>query len=136
MVVNPDMPDEYKNETDYRKIPREYLDANIPVGRGMIKWNAFKSIPEQYERLANYAKNQDKIDKPILSDDQLDELNHILNQKLQDNSLCEMLYYNDGYIDRVVGYIDTVNVQEKYIQVSTDDDIVTEIQLDMILEIS
>lgn len=71
-----------------------------------------------------------------MSDDQLDELNHILNQKLHDNSLCEMLYYNDGYIDRVVGYIDTVNVQEKYIQVSTDDDIVTEIQLDMILEIS
>lgn len=135
MVVNPDMPDEYKNETDYRKIPREYLDANIPVGRGLIKWNAFKAIPEQYERLANYAKNQDKIDKPILSDDQLDELNHILNQKLRDNSLCEMLYYNDGYIDRVVGYIDTVNVQEKYIQVSTDD-IVTEIPLDMILEIS
>ncbi|MCH4401701.1 YolD-like family protein [Staphylococcus haemolyticus] len=136
MVVNPNMPDEYKNETDYRKIPREYLDANIPVGRGMIKWNAFKSIPEQYERLANYAKNQDKIDKPILSDDQLDELNHILNQKLHDNSLCEMLYYNDGYIDRVVGYIDRINVQEKYIQVSTDDDIGTEIQLDMILEIS
>ena len=30
------IPDQYKHETDYRNIPREYLDANIPQGRGMI----------------------------------------------------------------------------------------------------
>lgn len=35
------IPDQYKHETDYRNIPREYLDANIPQGRGMIKWAAF-----------------------------------------------------------------------------------------------
>lgn len=30
-----------KNETDYRNIPREMLDRNIPSGRGMVKWAAF-----------------------------------------------------------------------------------------------
>ena len=30
MIPNPNAPDEYKYETDYRKIPRQYLDANIP----------------------------------------------------------------------------------------------------------
>ncbi|WP_275114496.1 hypothetical protein [Staphylococcus simulans] len=30
-----------KEETDYRKIPREELDANIPMGRGMVKWAPF-----------------------------------------------------------------------------------------------
>lgn len=35
------IPDQYKHETDYRNIPREYLDANIPQGRGMIKWAPF-----------------------------------------------------------------------------------------------
>ena len=25
---------------DYRKIPREYLNARIPKGRGMVKWQA------------------------------------------------------------------------------------------------
>lgn len=25
------LPKEYKNETDYRKIPREYLESNIPL---------------------------------------------------------------------------------------------------------
>ncbi len=41
MIPNPNAPDEYKYETDYRKIPRQYLDANIPQGRGMVKWAPF-----------------------------------------------------------------------------------------------
>lgn len=40
-IINPNAPDEYKYETDYRKIPREYLDQNIPQGRGKIKWQPF-----------------------------------------------------------------------------------------------
>ena len=40
------IPDQYKHETDYRNIPREYLDANIPQGRGMIKWAPFAVMPE------------------------------------------------------------------------------------------
>lgn len=29
---------EINKETDYRNIPREMLDKNIPTGRGMVKW--------------------------------------------------------------------------------------------------
>ncbi|CUY02289.1 YolD-like protein [Staphylococcus epidermidis] len=42
------IPKQYEGETDYRKISREYLDSNIPKGRGFVKWLAFKTIPEQY----------------------------------------------------------------------------------------
>ncbi|MCD0875607.1 hypothetical protein I5C25_12530, partial [Staphylococcus aureus] len=31
----------YEEETDYRNVPRELLDNNIPMGRGMIKWAPF-----------------------------------------------------------------------------------------------
>ena len=40
-VINHDIPEPYKYETDYRKIPREYLNARIPHGRGMVKWAPF-----------------------------------------------------------------------------------------------
>lgn len=40
-IINPDMPEEFQNETDYRNIPREYLNPRIPQGRGMIKWAPF-----------------------------------------------------------------------------------------------
>lgn len=29
-MINPNAPDKYKYEMDYRKIPREYLNARIP----------------------------------------------------------------------------------------------------------
>ena len=29
------------NEMDYRNIPRDMLDKNIPTGRGMVKWVPF-----------------------------------------------------------------------------------------------
>ncbi|WP_440863409.1 hypothetical protein [Staphylococcus shinii] len=35
------IPKEFKDETDYRNIPREYLNPNIPKGRGMVKWQPF-----------------------------------------------------------------------------------------------
>lgn len=35
------IPEEYKNETDYRKIPRKYLNPRIPQGVGIVKWAPF-----------------------------------------------------------------------------------------------
>ncbi|MDU4770010.1 MAG: hypothetical protein E6X74_09470 [Staphylococcus lugdunensis] len=46
------IPDKYRDEKDYRKIPRQYLEPNIPKGRGSVKWQPFATIPEQYERIA------------------------------------------------------------------------------------
>ncbi|EZW51812.1 hypothetical protein U971_02408 [Staphylococcus aureus 56824-15] len=40
-VVNPDLPEPYKYETDYRKIPKELLNSNIPKGRDKVKWAPF-----------------------------------------------------------------------------------------------
>nr|WP_254108464.1 hypothetical protein [Staphylococcus epidermidis] len=40
-IINPNMPEPYKYETDYRNIPREYLNPRIPKGRGIVKWNPF-----------------------------------------------------------------------------------------------
>lgn len=81
-VIKPDAPDEYKYETDYRKIPREYLNPSIPKGRHMVKWQAFKTLPEQYEQLEQYIQDQNKIDRPSLSDYQLNDLNDKLIFKM------------------------------------------------------
>ena len=69
------IPKEYQDETDYRKIPREFLNPNIPQGRGMVKWAPFATLPEQFESIQQYIIDQNKIDRPLLSDDQLNELN-------------------------------------------------------------
>ena len=108
-VINPNAPDEYKYETDYRKIPREYLNPRIPKGRGIVKWQAFKTMPEQYEMLDQFKQDQNKIDKPILSDDQLSDLNDTLVFKMYHDPSIELRYFVDGYIKTKVGYIHKVD---------------------------
>ncbi|MDW4516707.1 YolD-like family protein [Staphylococcus saprophyticus] len=109
-VVNPDAPDEYKYETDYRNIPREYLNPRIPKGRGIVKWQVFKTMPEQYEQLEQYIQDQNKIDRPILDDDQLNDLNNTLIFKMYNDPSIELRYFENGYIKTKVGYIHKVDV--------------------------
>ncbi|HCU0803132.1 TPA: YolD-like family protein, partial [Staphylococcus aureus] len=96
MIPNPNAPDRYKYETDYRKIPREYLNPRIPQGRGKIKWQAFATLPEQFEILNKIIQNQDKIEKPILTEDTLDSINYIFQVKVKNDELCSIVYWENG----------------------------------------
>ncbi|MGS0667657.1 YolD-like family protein [Staphylococcus arlettae] len=109
LAINEDLPEPYKYETDYRKIPREYLKSNIPKGRGSVKWQPFASIPEQYEQIAQYIEDQNKIDKPLLSDDQLQQLNETLVFKMFNDPHINVRYFSNGYIKEKEGVIHKVD---------------------------
>ncbi|WP_076686097.1 YolD-like family protein, partial [Staphylococcus aureus] len=104
----------YEEETDYRNIPSELLDSNIPVGRGMIKWAPFATLPEQFETIQQYIIDQNKITRPVLSDDQLAELNIRLHEALQYAQPVEVKFYNNGFVDSVrltIYRIDAINYE-------------------------
>lgn len=101
-------------ETDYRNVPRELLDNNIPMGRGMIKWAPFATLPEQFETIQQYIIDQNKITRPVLSDDQLAELNIRLHEALQYAQPVEVKFYNNGFVDSVrltIYRIDAINYE-------------------------
>ena len=104
----------YEEETDYRNVPRELLDNNIPMGRGMIKWAPFATLPEQFETIQQYIIDQNKITRPVLSDDQLDELNIRLHEALKYAQPVEFKFYNNGFVDSVrltIYRIDAINYE-------------------------
>ncbi|EOB7035638.1 YolD-like family protein [Staphylococcus aureus] len=104
----------YEEETDYRNIPSELLDSNIPVGRGMIKWAPFATLPEQFETIQQYIIDQNKITRPVLSDDQLAELNIRLHEALQYAQPVKVKFYNNGFVDSVrltIYRIDAINYE-------------------------
>lgn len=105
MIPNPNAPDRYKYETDYRKIPREYLNPRIPQGRGKIKWQAFATLPEQFEILNKIIQNQDKIEKPILTEDTLDSINYIFQVKVKNDELYSIVYWENGHLSTYTGKI-------------------------------
>ncbi|CAC9190600.1 yolD-like family protein [Staphylococcus aureus] len=104
----------YEEETDYRNVPRELLDNNIPMGRGMIKWAPFATLPEQFETIQQYIIDQNKITRPVLSDDQLADLNIRLHEALQYAQPVEVKFYNNGFVDSVrltIYRIDAINYE-------------------------
>ena len=104
----------YEEETDYRNVPRELLDNNIPMGRGMIKWAPFATLPEQFETIQQYIIDQNKITRHVLSDDQLAELNIRLHEALQYAQPVEVKFYNNGFVDSVrltIYRIDAINYE-------------------------
>lgn len=116
-VINPDLPEPYCYETDYRKIPREHLNPRIPSGRGIVKWQAFKTLPEQYEQLDQYIEDQNKIEMPLLSNEQLLEIDEAIHEKLEKKLAVEVEYWKDGYIKNLTGFIKKVDVLEGLIKI-------------------
>ena len=119
-IINPDMPEPYKYETDYRKIPREYLNPRIPKGRGIVKWQPFKTMPQQYEILDQYIDDQNKIDMPLLSEEQLESINDIINEKIKTNSFCTINYWDNGYMKHFSGIIKKVDMINEIIYLTND----------------
>ncbi len=120
MIPNPNAPDEYKYETDYRKIPRQYLDANIPQGRGMVKWAPFATMPEQYQRLNDFIEEQNKIAMPSLSDDQFEMINRQLTYKFTQHQLAMISYWRNGYIQSIAAYIRRIDSLNRCITISNE----------------
>jgi hypothetical protein len=64
--------------------------------RGMKKWAPYKSLNEQWSTLDNLYKNEDKVEKPQISNEVAEEINDILvNYHGQE---LEFYYYKNGYI--------------------------------------
>lgn len=80
---------------NYRTMPPELLNSNIPIGRGMIKWMPFKTMPEQYENVDKLMEQNTNVPKPILNEDLLQEIELEL-RKLQGCNVI-LRYWNDGY---------------------------------------
>ncbi|HDC9782866.1 TPA: YolD-like family protein [Staphylococcus aureus] len=111
-VINPNKPEPYKYETDYRKIPREYLNPRIPQGRGIVKWQPFKTMPQQYEMIDKYIEDQNKVDIPLLSDDQLQLINEKVQYKMKNHIVSDVSYWKNGYISTLQCYISNVDTLE------------------------
>lgn len=119
-VINPNAPEPYKYETDYRKVPRQYLNPRIPQGRQMKKWMPFKTLPQQYEILDDYIEEQNKNDMPILSEEQISLLNDKLNDKVNNKSFTTVEYWKNGYTFSIQGYIKKVDVLESTLTITNE----------------
>ncbi|WP_436887565.1 YolD-like family protein [Mammaliicoccus sciuri] len=120
-IINPDLPEPYKYETDYRNIPNHYLQRNIPKGRGMIKWAPFATMPQQYEMIKQFIADQTKVEKPILEETALNDLNNVLAEKIFYNPQALIKYWEDGYFKEIACEINKFDSEHKKLEVIVED---------------
>jgi DNA-binding winged helix-turn-helix (wHTH) protein len=75
--------------------------------RGMMKWIPYKSLIEQDEELKKWRINRDKVDKPVLLEDKINEINESLMN--YHNQEIIATYFNNGYIIKVKGIIKKID---------------------------
>ncbi|MBP0723926.1 YolD-like family protein [Bacillus sp. RG28] len=80
-----------------------------PMGRGIIKWQPFASIPQQFKGIADIIDNQRKIPRPILNDDEKERINYYLVEAVERKNDVSLVYWVKGRIETVIGKIKKVD---------------------------
>ena len=81
--------------------------------RGMKKWAPYKSLVEQEKYLKKAHNDNEKIERPILSSDEMEEI----NEKLVNYSNEEVIitYWRDNKINSVTTLIKKIDANNKKI---------------------
>jgi hypothetical protein len=94
-------------------MPSRYVD------RGIIKWAPFDALVGYHSLLEEMKHRLGKKDKPILSDDDFEELNRKLILALKETKEIEIRYFQDGYIHSTFGTIKKVDYTKKQLVLTT-----------------
>lgn len=111
------------SETDYRKIPYEKLNSNIPQGRGMVKWQPMATMPEQYENIEKIFNENAMVDAPIHDDETLIRIEEELKRSI--NQVVILRYWNNGFEVQLECKIEYMDKSTKSVVVSKDREIIS-----------
>ncbi|HHB1656024.1 TPA: YolD-like family protein [Bacillus cereus] len=73
-------------------------NANMPKGRGMVKWSPFAAMPEQFAGIREIIKEKNKVTRPTLTDDEKELIENMLLCSLLSEEEILITYYEDGYL--------------------------------------
>lgn len=77
--------------------------------RGMKKWRAFVTMPEQYIGLQKIINKQLEISKSHLTEEQMGQMNYILLEALHTLTTVDITYYKNGGHITETGLIEFVD---------------------------
>ncbi|GAB1810345.1 YolD-like family protein [Priestia megaterium] len=77
--------------------------------RGMKKWRSFATMPEQYIGLKEVINKQLEVDQPVLTEEQMEQMNFTLIEALHTNKQVYLTYYKRGQCITETGFIQFVD---------------------------
>ncbi len=85
------------------------------LDRGYKKWAPFNSVISDKEVLNELSIKRNKIIKPTLSEDQIEFLNERIFEAFTNHLKVYLYIYNNYNIIKLIGYINNININKKYI---------------------
>jgi YolD-like protein len=79
------------------------------MGRGIIKWQPFASIPQQFAGVRNIIEDQRKVPQPILDEGEQERLNYLLQESVEVGNEVTLVFWSNGYLHNIIGYINKVD---------------------------
>jgi hypothetical protein len=84
-----------------------------------MRWESMRMmLPEHIQALKDLAIEERKINRPILSDDDLISIGNALQEALKEHCPVELSYYKDGFIKNKICYISKLDTVYKRLTVS------------------
>ncbi|QTL52243.1 MULTISPECIES: YolD-like family protein [Priestia] len=77
--------------------------------RGMKKWRPFATMPEQYIGLKEMINKQVEVAQPVLTEEQIEQINFTLIEALHTNKQVYLTYYKQGQTITETGFIQFVD---------------------------
>ncbi|SFG82412.1 YolD-like family protein [Sporolactobacillus nakayamae] len=84
-----------------------------------MRWESSRMmLPEHVAAIREGYKNLDKIDRPILAEDELEAINRTLKEATQNHKPVDLSYYKDGFIKQKICYINRIDLVYRRLTVS------------------
>ena len=89
--------------------------SKIYKDRKMLKWQPFDSVMSSKKAVYEAYLKRQKIEPPILSEDQLSELNELIKEAYYSNNTIKIHYFFSGSIITKITKIKKINYNKKQI---------------------
>ena len=89
------------------------------MDRGMIKWEPFNSVVSASKIIKDVLNEKEKIKKPILSEEQIQNIAQRLLESYHEKENAEIFYYEDGYIKKIIEQIKKIDPVSKKVYLSS-----------------
>lgn len=91
--------------------------------RGIIKWAAFDALSGFNPMLREMKHRLNKSQKPILSQDDFENMNYTLEEAILDKKEIAITYYEEGYSKMTFGKVRKMDYNNKIITMTTQEKI-------------
>lgn len=98
----------------------EYIERNIPQGRGMIKWLPMATMPKQYQKINRMLDEQDMVYPPIHDNDTLMSLEEKLKNSINQTVILRL--WRNGRERKIQCKIEFIDDNTRLILVRKDDE--------------